>query len=99
MEARKWSTTLEKLQHFRNILLFGFNREAKAEEAAWNICAVYGDNTIGESTAIKWLSRCKEDRFGISDTPRSGRPSAFDENHLNTLNHNDPHQCTRELQM
>ena len=33
----------------------------------------------------------------ISDTPHSGRPSGFDEDHLNTLIHNDPRQCTREL--
>ena len=33
----------------------------------------------------------------ISDTPRSGRPSEFDEDSLNTLIHNDPRQCSREL--
>ena len=32
-----------------------------------------------------------------SDTPRSGRPSGFDEDHLHTLIHNDPYQCTGEL--
>ena len=31
--------------------------------AARNIYAVYGDNAIGESTARKWFSRFKEDRF------------------------------------
>ena len=51
-------------------------------EAARNICAVYGDNVIGESTAIKWFSHFKEDRFDISDTPRSGRPSGFDEDRI-----------------
>ena len=40
---------LEKLEHFRHILLFEFNRGAKAAEAARNICVVYGDNTIGEA--------------------------------------------------
>ena len=39
----------------------------------------------------------KEDRFDISDTSRSGRPSGFDGDYLNTLIHNDPCQCTREL--
>ncbi|KAJ4440506.1 hypothetical protein ANN_08647 [Periplaneta americana] len=48
------------------------------------------DNAIGESTARKWFSRFKEGRFDISDTPRSGRPSEFDEDRLNTLIHNDP---------
>ena len=39
----------------------------------------------------------KEIRFDIGDTTRSGRPSGFDEHCLNTLIHNVPRQCTREL--
>ena len=58
---------------------------------------MYGDNAIGESTARKWFPPFKEDRFDISDSPSSGRLSGFDEDGLNTLNHNDPRQCTREL--
>ena len=58
---------MEKLEHFRYILLFEFNRVAKATETARNICAVYGDNTIGESTARKWFSSIKDDSFDISD--------------------------------
>ena len=88
---------VEKLEHSRHILLSDFNRVAKAEEAARNVCALYKDNTIGESMARKWFSPFKEDRFDISDTPCSGRPSGFDEDHLNTLIYNDPHQYTREL--
>ena len=85
------------LEHFRYILLFEFNRGTKAAEEAKNICVVYRDNASGEITARKWFSRFKEDRFDISDTSRSGRPSEFDKDDLNTLIHNDPHQCTREL--
>ena len=59
--------------------------------------APYGDNATGESTERKSVSRFKEDRFNISDTPRSGKPSGFDEDRLNALIHNDPCQCTREL--
>ena len=80
---------VEKLEHFRHILLFELNRGAKAAEAARNICSVYGDNAIGESAARKCFSRFKEDRFYISDTPRSGRPSGFDEDFSKTLLHND----------
>ena len=82
---------MEKLEHFPYILLFEFNRRAKAAEAARNICAVYGDNAIAESTARKWLSRFKEDRFEISDTSSSGRTLGFDEDRLNTLIQNNPH--------
>ncbi|KAJ4433062.1 hypothetical protein ANN_15319 [Periplaneta americana] len=66
-------------------------------ETARNICAVYGNNAIGETTERTWFSRFKESRFDISDTPRSGRPLEFDEDRLNTLIHNDPRQCTLEL--
>ena len=88
---------VEKLEHLRRILFFEFNRGAKAAEAAINFCAVYGDNAIAESTGRKWLSRFKEDRFDISDTPRPGRPSGFDEDRSQTFIHNYPRQCTREL--
>ena len=35
---------------------------------------MYGDIAIGESTARKWFSRFKEDRFDIRDIPHSGKP-------------------------
>ena len=82
---------MEKLEHFRHILLFEFNRGTKATEAARNICAV------GERRVRKWFSSFKEDRFDITDVPRSGKPSWLDEDRLNTLIHNDPRQCTRQL--
>ena len=91
---------VEKLEHFRHILLFEFNRGAKAAVAARNIWAVYGDNAIGDSTARKWFYRFKEDCFDINDGPRLGRSSGFGEDRLHTLGliHNDPHQCNRELE-
>ena len=86
---------VEKLEHFRHILLFEFKR-GESSGGARNICVMYEDNAIGETTARKWFSGFKEDRFDVSDTPRSERPG-FDEDRLNTLIHNDPCQCTREL--
>ena len=85
------SGAVEKLEHFRHNLLFELNRWAKAAEAARNICVVYGDKAIGESTARKWFSHFKEDedRIDISDTPLSGRPLGFDDR-SNTLIHSDP---------
>ena len=86
---------MEKFEHFLNILFFEFNRGAKASEAAGNIYAFYGINVIRDSTARKWFSLFKEDRFDISDNPRSRL--GFDGYSLYTLIHNDSHQCTREL--
>ena len=88
---------MEEREYFRHILLFEFNRGVKAAEATRNICAVYGENVIGESTARKWLCRFKEGHFDLSDSPRSGRPSGLDEDRLNALIHDDSHQSTREL--
>ena len=89
VDAIKWSAK------WRNWNISEFNRGVKAVEAARNICALYMDNAIGESTARKWFSHFKEDRFDISDTPRAGRPSWFHECSLNTLMHNDPRRCTQ----
>ena len=94
VDARKWYAKWRNW-NISDIFFAEFNRDAKAAEAARNIGAVYGDNAIGEKTATKWFSRFNEDRFEFSDTPRTGRPSGFDEDRLNILMHNDPRQCTR----
>ncbi|KAJ4449162.1 hypothetical protein ANN_00558 [Periplaneta americana] len=47
----------EKNELFRHIPLFEFNRTAKTAKADRNICAVYGENAIGESTARKQFCR------------------------------------------
>ncbi|CAH2105176.1 unnamed protein product [Euphydryas editha] len=68
-----------KTQHFRHLLFFVFHRDQKAAEAAWDICNVYGEGIIGESTARKWFAKFKNFDFNIDDTPRSRRPSEFDQ--------------------
>ena len=79
-EDSAWSRgrwKMEKLEHFRHVFLFQFNRGAKDAETARNICAVYEENAIGDRTARKWFYLLKKDRFDISDTPHSGRPSSL----------------------
>ena len=85
---------MEKLEHFRHIILFEVNRGAKAAEAAIKHLRRVWGLAIGETTARKWFARFMEDRFDITDTPRSGRPSGFDDDRLNTLIHNNHRQCT-----
>ena len=88
---------MEKLEHF--LLFFSLSsiegRKQRRRPETFTLCI--WDNAIGESMARKWFSHFKEDHFDISDTPRSGRPSGFDEDSLNTLIHIDPCQCTRKL--
>ena len=49
----KMECQVEKMKHFRHILLFEFNRGVKAAKAARNICALYTDNAIREGTTRK----------------------------------------------
>ena len=97
MDARKWSAKWRNWNISDIFFSLSSIEGKKQQRQLENICTMYGDNAIGKSMTRKLFSRFKEDHFDIIDTPRSGRPSGFDEDHLNTLIHNDPHQCTREL--
>ena len=89
---------VEKKLHFRHLLLFHFNGQENASEAARNICKVHGEEAITERTAQKWFQKFREGIFNLDDAPRSGRPSDFDEETLNLLIHEDPRQSTRDLE-
>ena len=69
----------------------------KAAEAAWDICMVYKEGVIDKSLARKWFAKFKNGNFDIDDTPCSGRPSEFDEDHLKALLKEESHQTSREL--
>ena len=75
MDARKWSA---KWRNWNIPDIFFSSSSIEGRRHRKRISTVYGDNAIGEGTARKWFSRFKEDRFDISDTPRSGRTSGFD---------------------
>ncbi|KRZ66483.1 Histone-lysine N-methyltransferase SETMAR [Trichinella papuae] len=70
---------------------------SKGSKAARDICSVYREGAISERTAQIWFSRLKKGKFDVTDSPRSGRLVQFNEDRLNELMHNDPHQSTREL--
>ena len=86
-----------KKQHFRHLLFFAFHRGQKAAEAARNICMVYREGVIGESTARKWFAKFKNGNFDMDNTPHSGRPSKFDEDHLKALLKEESCQTSRKL--
>ena len=58
---------------------------------------VYGEGVIGEFTARKWFAKFKNGNFDIDDTPWSGRPSEFDEDHLKALLKEESSLTSREL--
>ena len=86
-----------KNQHFRHLLFFAFHRDQTAAAVARNICDVYGEGVIGVSTAQKWFAKFKNGDFDLDDTPRTGRPSEFNEEHLKVLLKEDGRQTSREL--
>ena len=97
MNAKKWSAKWRNW-NISDIFFSLSSIEGREQRRQPETFApMYGDNAIGESSARKCFSHFKDDHFDISDTPHSGRSLGFDEDHLNTLIHNDPRQCTREL--
>jgi hypothetical protein len=59
---------VKKNEHFRHHLLYEFSRGSKDAEAARNICAIYGEDSIAERTAEKWFAHFKQGNFDMSDT-------------------------------
>ena len=86
-----------KKQHFEHLLFFTFHQGQKAAVVARDICMIYGEGVIGESTARKWFAKFKNDNFDINNTPCSGRTSEFDKDHLKALLKQESHQTSREL--
>ena len=62
------------------------------ETFAWYIW----EGVIGKSTARKWFAKFKNGNFDICDTPCSGRPFEFDEDHLKALLKEESHQTSCE---
>ena len=95
-QNRQMNCQVNKKSRFRH-LLFAFNRGQKASEVAKDICAVYGEDAIGERTVRDWFTRFKHGNFDLNDAPRSGRSIKMDEDQLRDLLKEDGHQTCREL--
>ena len=88
---------IEKNEHFQHVFLFEFNQGVKAAEVARIICAIYRENTISEKTTQRWFSCFKNGHFDMDDATCPGRTPDFNEDNLNALIHDNPHQITQEL--
>ena len=95
MNARKWNA---KCRNWNiSYILFSFSsidrRKQRRRSETFAPCM----GTMSSEIARICFPRFKEYHFDIRDSPRSGRPSRFDEDRLKTLIRIDPRQCTREL--
>ena len=95
VDARKWSA---KWRNWNISDMFFCLSSIEGRKQRWPETFAPCMGTMpSERASKKMVFTFKEDRFDISDTPCTGRSSEFHEIRLNTLIHNDPHQCTREL--
>lgn len=86
-----------QIRAFRHILIFAFNRGAKATEAARDICEVYGEEAMSRRTAQNWFKQLKDFNFDLEDIHHTRYTIQFDEERLNESIHEDPRQTTREV--
>ncbi|CAH2104722.1 unnamed protein product [Euphydryas editha] len=73
-----------KNQHFRHLLFLIFHSGQNATEAARDICNVYGEVVISESTARATVCKVRMAILALKTRPTVGRLSEFDEKRLKT---------------
>ena len=83
--------------HFRHIMLYEFRRGSTAAAVARNICAVYGDGAVSDSTCRSWFAKFRSGDTTLTDAPHTGRQVDFDDEALQALLKTNPRQTTREL--
>ena len=84
-------------EQIRICLLYDFKSGLTAANSQRKLCAAFSEDLVSERAAQKHFQRFRSGDFGIEDKPRSGRPSAFDDDMLRELVESNPHKTSREL--
>lgn len=82
--------------HLRHCMRFLFDQGLKATAAAESINAVYGKIVTANKCQF-WFRKFREGDTSLSDAPRSGRPSDFNEDALKDLVESDPRLTIQEM--
>jgi transposase len=83
--------------HIRHIIYHEYAHGTTTAQAARNINAMYGEDSITEHTCQNWYQRFRSGDNNFEDEPPSRRPSELDEQVLIYLVKEDNHQTTRDL--
>ncbi|EFN85301.1 Histone-lysine N-methyltransferase SETMAR, partial [Harpegnathos saltator] len=82
--------------HLREILLRYFILKNSAIESYRSLVEHYGDNALSERSG-EWFQRFKNGDYDVKDKERSGASNQFEDEKLETLLNEDPHQTLKEL--
>lgn len=85
------------LHTIRSCLLYEFKLHHSATQAAGNIRAAFGVDSVTDRTAQLWFQRFRSGDESLEDRPRSGRPSVVNEDALRAMMEADPRQTCSEL--
>ncbi|XP_052822023.1 histone-lysine N-methyltransferase SETMAR-like isoform X2 [Octopus bimaculoides] len=92
----KMECQVDKTEHFQHHLLFAFNQGVEVAKVAHEICAVYEEGAMPQSTDCCRFPCFKNGNFDLKDGSHTGQPIESEER-LNQLLHENPCQTTREL--
>lgn len=79
------------------LLLYDFKSEVKAAESHRRINAAFGEGTISQRTCYDWFTRFESGDLEVKDKTHPGRPSAFDNDALQTLVEANPKLTVDEM--
>ena len=66
-------------------MLWKFKNNKNATEKAWKISSVYGQDVIADRQVRNWFSKVRSSDTSMSNEPRPGRTSDFDQDALTEL--------------
>ncbi|KAF8769841.1 Histone-lysine N-methyltransferase SETMAR like protein [Argiope bruennichi] len=84
-------------EHIRHCLLYEFDKKSTAAAAGCNICQVYEEDAIDESTCRRWFRKFREGDRSCQDQPKSGRPSHVGEDGIDQAIRHNPNPTVQEL--
>ena len=71
-------------------LLYDCKSGLSTAESSRRLCAAFGQGTVSERTTREWFARFRLGDESLEDQPRSGRPTAVDDDRMLQLLQDDP---------